>query len=637
MCGLVGFMSLGRLHPPDSRQRVAKMLSLIQHRGPDGSGIWEDPDAGVSFGHARLAVIDQSELGAQPMISSNGNVLVFNGEIYNHREIREHCEKAGYAFRSSADTEAILAAYETSSGYTYLNTLRGMFAFGLWDPHRRELTLARDRFGIKPLYYVTENNVLYFASEAKALLPFLPEVEIDPLAISEYLIFQTYLGAETPFKGIKQLMPGETLSVRKGEIEVNKYWSLKYEIDFTRTEQETLELLTDLVDESIDLHLVSDAEIGAYISGGIDSSLIAAIASSKSDYEMRGYHGTFLEFPGYDESAFALAATKGKNLSLRIENFTHQESWDALKKAIYHLDYPTAGPGSIPQYLISGVAASEVKVVLGGQGGDEIFGGYARYLIGYLEQCLRAAIDGTSRNGNFVVTLESIIPNLGVLREYQPLLQKLWSSGLFGSMDSRYMKMVSRREETGPVLNWDALDADGVTQNFLKVFNDAGAVSKESYFDSMTHFDFKTLLPSLLQVEDRMSMAHGLESRVPLLDHNLVSFVASIPSDIKFKDGQLKRLLKVAFPGVLPSEILKRRDKMGFPVPLAEWTNGPLKTEFAGTLESLRDRKLPFINGDHLERMLTSQVKYARGLWALLSLELWHETFFDRDLSFAHA
>ena len=628
MCGFVGFLSLDRIHPSDSSQRITKMLSLIEHRGPDGIGTWEDQSSGISLGHVRLSIIDQTSLGSQPMKSVNGNTLVFNGEIYNYREIRKDKASKGYAFGSRSDSETILAAYELDP-IQFIQELRGMFAFGIWDADKKELTLARDRFGIKPLYYAVIDNILYFASESKALLPFLPALEIDTTAISEYFLFQTYLGERTPFKGIQQLMPGEMLIAGGGKLRVSKYWELQYKLNFDRSEEDTINELIDLFDESMQFHLESDVEIGAYISGGVDSSLVAAVAGAKSNYPIKGFHGTFRDYSGYDESNYAAAAVRNRNLSLRVEVFSPQESWEALKQAVYHLDYPLAGPGSIPQYLISAVAASEVKVVLGGQGGDELFGGYARYLVGYLEQCLRAAIDGTSANGNFIVTLESIIPNLGVLREYQPLLQKLWGSGLFGSMDERYLKIVNRREETGPVIDWGELHAEDVTQRFLEVFNNTQAVSRESYFDSMTHFDFKTFLPSLLQVEDRMSMAHGLESRVPLLDHKLVEFAASIPSDIKFKNGTLKRLLKVAFKDVLPREVLERRDKMGFPVPLNEWSKGPLKPEITGTLESLRDRQLPFINETYMEEILSSKDVYSRGLWALLSFELWQQAFFD--------
>ncbi len=237
---------------------------------------------------------------------------------------------------------------------------------------------------------------------------------------------------------------------------------------------------------------------------------------------------------------------------------------------IYHLDYPVAGPGSFPQFMVSGEVARHIKVVLGGQGGDEIFGGYARYLIAYWEQCIKGAIDGTMNSGNFVVTYESIIPNLQTLRGYKPLIQEFWAEGIFEERDRRYYRLINRANTFGGIINWALFREPSSFDEFREIFWGSN-VGKESYFDSMTHFDFKTLLPALLHVEDRMSMAHGVESRVPLLDHRLVELAATIPANIKFQNGELKRLLKVAFGDRLPPLIRERKDKMGFPVPLHAW------------------------------------------------------------------
>lgn len=612
----------------EPNRRLSTMLRLVSHRGPDGQGTWVSGSQTVGFGHARLSIIDTSSSGAQPMHSGGGLTLTFNGEIYNYREIMSSSRSRGRQFSSTSDSESILASYE-DHGPEFLSQLRGMFAFGLWDDHMKELTLARDRFGIKPLYFCVVNDVLYFASEAKALLPFLDSIETDSTALAEYLTFQTLLGSNSMFKGISQLMPGEVLRASTGRFEITKYWNVSYQVDFDRPESEFASELRGLFDESMGLHLRSDVEIGAYLSGGLDSSIIAASAAKLGGGRLKAFHGSYTDYPGYDESEFARAVANSSDLDLEISHFDSKDVVGTLKKVIYHLDYPIAGPGALPQFQISEQAAQKVKVVLGGQGGDEIFGGYARYLIGYLEQCLRAGIDGTSRNGNFIVTLESIIPNLGTLREYKPLLQKFWSSGLFGEMDERYFKLISRGADLGSAVDWTAIDTSGTYESFLKVFNNQESVSKEAYFDSMTHFDFKTLLPALLQVEDRMSMAHGIESRVPFLDHKIVEFAASIPADVKFKNGELKRLLRIAFSDRIPKIVSARRDKMGFPVPLAEWSKGPLESGFKGLVEALRDRKLDFIDADHLGAMLASSPKFSRGTWALLSLELWMGQFHD--------
>jgi asparagine synthase (glutamine-hydrolysing) len=274
-----------------------------------------------------------------------------------------------------------------------------------------------------------------------------------------------------------------------------------------------------------------------------------------------------------------------------------------------------------------------VKVVLGGQGGDEIFGGYARYLIAYFEQCIRAAIDGTYREGSFVVTAESIIPNLGVLREYKPLIEQFWARGLFGPLDERYFRLVDRSSDIADEIDWALLDRGRVFEEFREIFNNPDNVRKTAYFDKMTHFDFKCLLPGLLQVEDRMSMAHGLESRVPYLDHPLIEFMATVPADVKFRDGQMKHFLKESFARDLPRPILERRDKMGFPVPLQQWTQGPnapLREFVNDVFRSSEARSRPFVDAGRVIAHLDEERPFGRKLWGLLSLELWHRCFHDR-------
>jgi asparagine synthase (glutamine-hydrolysing) len=317
----------------------------------------------------------------------------------------------------------------------------------------------------------------------------------------------------------------------------------------------------------------------------------------------------------------------------------HQVDIDAhdfertIERVIYHLDYPVAGPGSFPQFMVSELAARSVKVVLGGQGGDEIFGGYARYLIAYFEQCIRAAIDGTYRDGHFVVTAESIIPNLGVLREYKPLIEQFWAQGLFGPLDERYFRLVDRSSELADEIDWSDLDRARVFEEFRTIFNNPDNVHKTAYFDKMTHFDFKCLLPGLLQVEDRMSMAHGLESRVPLLDHPLIEFMATVPADVKFRDGHMKHLLKETYRADLPSSLLDRRDKMGFPVPLHQWTHGPdapLRDFVNDVFRSSAAQSRPVVDATKVIAHLDDERPFGRKLWGLLGLELWQRQFHDR-------
>jgi asparagine synthase (glutamine-hydrolysing) len=386
----------------------------------------------------------------------------------------------------------------------------------------------------------------------------------------------------------------------------------------------------EILQDSVALHLRSDVPVGAYLSGGIDSSLIAILAARESASGHVGFHGKFTGFPGYDESAYAEIAAREAGLTLHQVDITAEHFRDSIGKVIYHLDHPVAGPGSFPQYIVSRLAAQHVKVVLGGQGGDEIFGGYARYLLAYFEQCITAAISGTYKNGNFVVTAESIIPHLTVLQEYKPLVRQFFSQGMFGPLDERYFRLIDRSTDMVDEVDWHSLDRKGVFERFQMIFNSERNVKKEAYFDSMTHFDFKCLLPALLQVEDRMSMAHGLESRVPMLDTRVVEFAATTPADVKFKDGQMKHFIKATFGEDLPKELINRRDKMGFPVPLKEWFEGELK-DFVGDIFATQTaRHRPFINSKAVLAGLNKNERFSRKIWGLMSLELWQQTFHDR-------
>jgi len=628
MCGIGGQLALKKEEILNLTHRLGVMSKLLAHRGPDGEGQWQNDQTRVGFVHRRLAIIDLSESAAQPMKATNDTVISFNGEIYNYPELRQLLSK-NWLFQSNSDTECILAAY-AAFGDQSLDYLRGMFAFALWDEQKQRLFCARDRFGIKPFYYAVVEGVFYFASEAKALLPFLKEIKTNEAALAEYLTFQYTIGEKTMFDGIHQLLPGHALIIENGELRIWRYWDVSFDIDWNHSPSYFYSRLRQLMEESVGLHGRSDVPVGSYISGGIDSSLIHVLARNNDSSSPLGFHGRFTEFSGYDESKYAETAVKDQAGKLHTIDITAQDFRDHLAKVIYHLDFPVAGPGSFPQYMVSKLAAEHVKVVLGGQGGDEIFGGYARYVIAYLEQTLKAAIDGEYKNGNYVVTLESIIPNLGLLREYKPMMKQFWAEGLFEPMDQRYFRLVNRATDMKDEIHWEGLNMKQVFEDFATIFNNPTNVKKEAYFDKMTHFDFKCLLPALLQVEDRMSMAHGLESRVPLLDHPLVEFAATVPADLKFKGGNMKHLLKQVFSEEIPAEILNRRDKMGFPVPLKEWFDGELKDFSLEILTNMAKNNRPFINSEVLLKNLGKEERFSRKTWGLISLELWYQQFHDK-------
>ena len=630
MCGICGAINLRGEPIPDLPARLEVMNDLIAHRGPDDAGTWAHERGHVGFGHRRLSIIDPSPAGHQPMRDEAGRWLTYNGEVYNYPELRA---ELGGSWRSGTDTEVVMRAHDRW-GAEALGHLRGMFAYALWDEAEQELLCVRDRFGIKPFYYAQVGDVLYFASEPKALLPFLPAIETDLEGLKDYLAFQFCLAGKTLFKGVRELLarplPPGARRHRSADVATGRSITTSTS---TTPRSTTRSASRALLAESVKLHLRSDVPVAAYLSGGLDSSTVASLASRSSSEQMKAFTGLFPEDDRYDESAYARDLAEWRDLDLREVEIGVDDFLGTIEDVVYHMDYPAAGPGSFPQYMVSQAASREAKVILGGQGGDEIFGGYTRYLIAYFEQCIKAAIDGTTQGGNFVVTYESIIPNLVALQNYKPLMKEFWRDGLFEDLDARYFRLINRAPQLSGEVDLDALGDYSPFETFKTIFN-GDNVGHESYFDKMTHFDFKTLLPALLQVEDRVSMAHGLESRVPLLDHELVELAATIPADVKFSDGNMKHVYKRATRSMVPESIANRTDKMGFPVPLQEWMRGPAREfvtdVFAG--ERARGRDI-FDNGKVLAG-LERENRFGRQTWGLLCLELWQRAFHDREQSF---
>ena len=626
MCGIGAIIHLDDGPVPGLEPSLGVMNRLLEHRGPDGEGLWTHPAGHVGFAHRRLEIIDLAT-GDQPMRDEGGNWITYNGEVYNYVELRK--ELGEDQFRTTSDTEVVLRAYRRW-GPACVDRLRGMFAFAIWDEAEGRLFCARDRFGIKPLSYAVVHGTFFAASEAKALLPFLPAIETDLDALKDYLAFQFCLSGKTLFKGVRELPPGHTLTVRNGVVREQRYWQVRYEPDYDHDERWLTERLRELVDDSVRFHLRADVPVGAYLSGGLDSSITTALAARAVGDDFKAFTGRFAEGEQYDESRYARELAEQHAFDLHEQTITAADFVENIRDVVYHLDYPIAGPGSFPQFMVSRLAAEHMKVVLGGQGGDEIFGGYARYLLAYFEQCIKAAIDGTMHAGNFIVTYESIIPQLGTLREYKPLMQAFWKEGLFGDLDERYFRLVNRAPDLNDAIAWPVLTNYSPFETFVDIFR-ADNVRKESYFDLMTHFDFKTLLPALLHVEDRVSMAHGLESRVPFVDSDVVEFAATLPADVKFKEGNLKHALKEAMRGDLPPSIVDRRDKMGFPVPLGEWMGGELSTFVSDILGGAQAKSRVYLDARFDVQTLTAREgKFGRSLWGLLSLELWQQEYHDR-------
>ena len=625
MCGIVGIVHLDP-HPVELPV-LERMGRVLAHRGPDDEGSFIQGPVGLH--HKRLSIIDLTS-GRQPM-TSDGVTVVFNGEIYNYVELRETLVRKGHVFRTTSDTEVLLRMY-LEHGADLVRSLNGMFAFLIYDSRSRQILAARDHFGIKPLYAFGDGRVLLFASEIKALMEH-PAVraEADFDALRDYVTFQFVLGERTMFKGVRKLLPGhyEILDVDSGRSRTVRYWEPGYGVDSHHTEEYFVATLRSLLEDAVRLQLRSDVPVGAYLSGGLDSSIVTALAATSYGGRLQTFTGRFLEGPQFDESAYAreVASTYGTEHHETV--VTVDDFMELLPTLVYHMDEPAAGPGLLPQYLVSRHAARHVKVVLGGQGGDEIFGGYARYLVAYLEQALKGAIFETAEEGKHIVSLRSIVPHLPSIRAYGPMIQDFWGKGLFEPMDRRYFRLIDR---SGGVLNLFSRDFRSAYKQaeifgrFESAFNHPDT---QSYYNKMTHFDLGASLPALLQVEDRVSMAASLESRVPFLDHRVVDLVTRMPPAMKFKGGELKYLLKKATKALVPPKVRSRKEKMGFPVPLHLWAKGPAREFFHDILLSPTARTRGLINPRAVERLMESEHAFGRRLWGLLSLELWLREFLD--------
>jgi asparagine synthase (glutamine-hydrolysing) len=627
MCGIVGLLTRpGRT--PD-RELLGAMAATLAHRGPDDEGQYVD--GAVGFHHKRLSIIDLAT-GHQPM-TSGPYTIAFNGEIYNYVELRAELRQKGHEFRTRSDTEVILRLY-AEYGEACVSRLNGMFAFLLHDRERHQVVAARDHFGIKPLYFASIGDDLCFASEIKALLRH-PGVVRRPNsdALRDYLTFQFVLGDATLFHGIHKLLPGhyQVISLPGLEVRTVKFWEPTFQLDPWHTEEYFTEEVRRLLLDAVRLQTRSDVPVGAYLSGGMDSSLVTILAAPHVGGRLQTFSGAFRDGPEFNELEYAREVTRQVGAEGHEVFPTEQEFCDLMPTLAWHMDEPVAGPGLFPQYIVSRTARQHVKVALGGQGGDEIFGGYARYLVAYFEQALKGAIFETNEEQEHIVSLRSIVPNLAALKQYVPMLRQFWTDELFEPMDRRYFRLIDRSGGALDLMSGDfraGFDREAQFARFQAIFNHPDTAS---YYNRMTHFDMVTGLPALLQVEDRVSMAVSLESRVPMLDHRLASLVASMPPGMKFKGGEMKYILRRATQQLLPTRVRERKDKMGFPVPVHLWARGRARDFFRDVLLSPQCRQRGLFDPSATERLLASESAFGRRLWGMLNLELWFRTFLDGD------
>ena len=626
MCGFVAIINKdsSKVEGPI----LEEMASVIHYRGPDEEGLFLD--GCVGFYHKRLSIVDLST-GRQPMTSKDCTI-VFNGEIYNYIELKEDLKKRGHQFDTTSDTEVILHMYQ-EFGDNFINDLNGMFAFIIYDKRKKRLLIGKDHFGIKPLYWYQDKGKLVFGSEIKALLQH-PDIDAIPdnKNLNEYLTFQFIMEEGTMFRNISKVLPGHymTLDLSSGNLNRVRYWEPNFKIDRYHTEEYFIVKLGEIFDQTITQQLRSDVPLGSYLSGGLDSSFVTIMAASKYGRQFKSFSGAFEAGPEYNELHFAREAAKVANSHLYEVFPTEQQFIDLLPKLIYHLDEPVAGPGVFPQYIVSKLASEHVKVVLGGQGGDEIFGGYARYLVAYLEQAIKGAIFENNEEKEHIVSFNSILPNLPFLRSYVPMIKDFMQAELFEPMDKRYFRLINRMGSSESFLTSEFMaeyHENEMFENFSVLFNHPDTLS---YYNKMTHFDMLASLPGLLQVEDRVSMAVSIESRVPLLDRRIVDLISCMPASMKFKGGEMKYLMKRTIKDIVPKIIMNRKEKMGFPVPLHLWAKNKAKDFILDTLLSKDARGRNIVNSKYVEDLISSERPFGRGLWGILCLELWFQQFIDK-------
>ncbi|MEW5977039.1 MAG: asparagine synthase (glutamine-hydrolyzing) [Acidobacteriota bacterium] len=629
MCGFFGILNF-RETPPPEPALLDRMGKTLVHRGPDQSGLYSD--SLMTLGHRRLSVIDLSECGRQPMSNHNGTIwIVFNGEIYNFGKIRPDLEKRGFRFRSSSDTEVLLHLLE-SEGIRGLQELRGMFAFAIWDTSTRKLLLARDRLGKKPLVYYQDAHGLIFASEIKCLLQH-PRVsrELDSQALDEYLTYQYIPAPHTIFRAIRKLPPAHYLTCDSGQVKVGRYWNLDYEPKIQGTsEQELQALLVDRLEDATRIRLKSDVPLGAFLSGGVDSSAVVALMARHSSRPVKTFSIGFKE-GDYNELPYA------RQLARHIGTEHHEfivepKAVEILPKLIWHYDEPYSDSSALPSFYLAQMTREHVTVALNGDGGDEAFAGYEKYLaMGLLRllngwpSALRKGFTGLGR----------FLPEQAVRRTALRKLKRLLQSNT-GSFEHDYLRLMVLfdRAEKERLYSSQFLarleDLPSAEDFLLKLLAEG---SHLTWIDRIGSVDVQSYLPYDLLVKiDIASMANSLEVRSPFLDHQFLEFAACLPAHLKCQGSTTKRILKKAFEGILPQSVLQRR-KMGFGVPLNHWFRGPLQGFARETLLTGPSQKRGYFETNYVRQLLEDHVggrkDNAYKIWNLLTLEVWHQVYLD--------
>ena len=626
MCGIAGFTQFSN-NFGDSKT-LKKMGDAINHRGPDAHGIFLHNEIGLC--HRRLSIIDLTAAGNQPMISLDGRyVIVFNGEIYNYQLLREELKEQGYIFNTKTDTEVILTLFERD-GTALLDKINGMFAFAIWDNENHNLFLARDRIGKKPLYYYQLKNDIVFGSEIKSILT-LPEIphNIRTDAVYDFFAYQYIPDPKTIFDNIFKLEPGHFLEVSKDAIIKTKYWDISFGTTVQNNEGNLIEELQSILNDCTKKRMISDVPLGAFLSGGVDSSGIVAIMAKNSKSPITTCSIGF-DNENFNETEFAEIVAQQYNTH-HHELIVHQNVKDNLEKIVSYFDEPFADPSLVPTYFVSELARQKVTVAIAGDGGDEVFAGYDKYTKDNIENSLKKLFPNIIRTKLFP-SLASILVKFNNIycRKGSSLLKSL-------SLDPAMGFYVSNSQITDEL--WQNIVTDE-TKDKLGSYHPSQITTKyydqcdgKDHLSKILYTDMKTYLPgSILVKADRMSMANSLEVRAPILDYKLIEFAATLPSSLKYNKGEKKYILKEAFKDYLPDDILYRK-KMGFSVPLSDWLRGEIKP--------LAEKKLFTSTGGLADYFKINEIKklwdqhqsgkrdYSTPLWSMLMFQMWWDKYIN--------
>lgn len=638
MCGICGKYNFGTLERV-TKEELKKMNDLLVHRGPDDEGYYIDENFG--FAMRRLSIIDLST-GRQPISNENGTIwVIFNGEIYNFQDLRKKLLEKGHKFKTKSDTETIIHLYE-ENGLEFVKELRGMFAIGLWDKNKKRLVLARDRIGKKPLFYALNSKYLAFASELRSILTINGiSRDIEYQAIDIYLTLQYIPSPLTIFKSIRKLEPASMLVLENGQTKIEKYWDLPVESPssppFVKGEEERLEeakkTIYDKLLEATRIRLISDVPLGAFLSGGIDSSIIVALMAQSSSEPVKTFSIGFKE-QEFSELGYAREVAKmyGTN---HTEFIVEAKMTDILPKLVWHYCEPYADSSALPSYFVSKETRKAVTVALNGDGGDENFGGYLRYVAMKLAYFWNKVPLAARK---LVLQSTNIFPEKTAPFNLIWKARKFLKSTLTRDFSSTYLGTVSffKTEEKNELLtdefkNLLGSSIDGAEKYISNIFE---KTKKQDYLNKLIYVDFKSYLPECLMTKmDIASMANSLETRSPFLDHKVIEYVYTLPGKWKLRGiNQTKWILKETFKNMLPPKIYKR-GKMGFGIPLGPWFRGELKDLWYSTCMSEKAISRGYFNKESLLKLWNEHQSQMRDhgyrMWAILMLELWHQQFHD--------